>query len=77
MSKVISVRGVKVEIFKTSFKIDGMSNVVWFQNHVNEEVVIELIEALYDGMLKRAKAEAIQKLADIAAQNVIKRLSEN
>jgi hypothetical protein len=69
-SKTITVVGLRVELFEQSFKVEGMSEVIWVGPHMTESSVRQLVEAVYHEIKAKAEkagrikaAEALYQLA--------------
>lgn len=69
--KTFKVRGIEVKMWKASFKLDGMSSVLW-PTHITEETAKQLIESIYESIEKKAIESANRKVAE----NVYKLLSK-
>lgn len=61
-SKKINVKGITVEMWKASFRVEGMSDVI-FPAHITEDNVRAFVEAMYVAIEKKATEEARRKVA--------------
>jgi len=61
--RTFKVKGIEVQMWKTSFKIDGMVNVFW-PTHITDNDVRELVAAVYDAVEKKAIESANRKVAE-------------
>lgn len=43
-------RGLKVELWKTCFKVEGMSTVIFIKTEPNPEAINDLIDAVYEAV---------------------------
>lgn len=46
--RTLNVRGMRVEIWETSFRIEGMSQVIQVGPNLSDERVKQIIQAIYD-----------------------------
>lgn len=61
--KRINVRGIDVDIWKTSIKVQGMDGLVFFGRAVSESEIEDLINALYARMVDQAEKEGKERLS--------------
>ena len=62
-AKKFKVKGIEVELWKTSFRLPGMHQVFW-PTHVTEETVTEFVEAVYEAVKTQAAVEGKRKVVD-------------
>lgn len=61
--RTFKIRGIEVEVWKTSFRIEGMSQ-VWWPTHVSDETIKDFITALYDQIEAKTIKSANRKVAE-------------
>lgn len=62
--------GIPFEVWRTSFKVQGMAQVV-FKDGVTWTAVSQLIDSIHDIVYEQARQKAIASLSEQAKQNII------
>lgn len=57
-------KGLKVELWKTCFKVEGMSTVIFIKTEPDKKAINDLIDAVYDAVYHEAKAEAVLEVTN-------------
>ena len=61
--RTFKIRGIEVEVWKTSFRINGMTQ-IWWPTHISDDTIKEFITALYDQIEAKAIKSANRKVAE-------------
>ena len=48
VQKILTVCGMKVEVWEQSFRVEGMSNTVWFGPNMTDAHIRELVMSVYE-----------------------------
>lgn len=71
------VHGIEVEMWETSFRVDGMSSVIHIGKHTTKEHVDQLVSCLFCAIREKAVTAGKIKLADKARAFVMNALDTN
>lgn len=69
--RTIIVRGLQVEIWKTSFRVEGMSGVLQVSSPLSDAVVVQFVETVFDAVAQRAEQAGRQRAANALAKLVM------
>lgn len=64
MATSFTIKGVKVTMWEKSFKVDGMSSVVFLGHKPDKEVIAEMVEAIVAKVEHKAHNNARGKLVE-------------
>jgi transcriptional regulator CtsR len=70
MPKKFRCKGLKVEMWLTSFRVEGMATAMQVEYNIKRETVEQLIAAVYDSVKEKAKKDAIRELQDKAVKMI-------
>lgn len=68
--RIKNIAGYEVEIWETSFRVEGMSRAVWVGHHITDEMVEQLVTSIHNAISDRAE-EAGRRRASAAVCNQI------
>lgn len=69
-SKVFYVKGIQCEMWETSFRIDGMHQVIRVGHDISKELVESYVSATFEAIEQRAIEAGKEKLAEAAKKLV-------
>ena len=64
------IAGYRVEIWDTSFRVEGMARTMWVGHHLTDDMVEQLVTAIHDSIADKAE-EAGRRRASAAVCNQI------
>lgn len=76
-AKKWKVHGIQVEMWETSFSVEGMSSVIHIGHHTTKEHVDQLVNCLFCAIREKAVTAGKIKLADKARAFVMDVLDSN
>lgn len=62
--KRITVRGMNVELWEQSFRVEGMYKAVWVGKHMTDEMVSNMVESVYSHVWNQAREAAREQVAE-------------
>lgn len=68
------VKGLKVEMWETSFRVEGMSKAVWVGQHITRDMVEQTVEAIYRNVYSKARKDASRRVANDMADHIFKNI---
>ena len=74
MSTSFKIKGIEVEMWETSFRVDGMADVVYIGHHCTQAHVSALVESIYNAVHRKAVKAGKIAVADAARTFVMDKL---
>lgn len=72
-----TIAGHRVEIWETSFRIEGMARVVHVGHHINDAAIEQIITTIYEGVAKKAERDGRRRAADAVTKSINKLILED
>lgn len=58
------IAGHNVEIWETSFRLEGMSRTIRVGHHITEDAIEQMITAVHEAVAEKAEQDGRQRAAD-------------